>query len=74
MFIPLKNFEEPKRFYTQLGFDLIWEGTDVVQFKIGRSQFLLQDSSVKECANNFKKFLLVESVDDGTLLLSRPTA
>jgi uncharacterized glyoxalase superfamily protein PhnB len=63
-FVPAKNFEESKRFYKQLGFELNWESAKVAQFQIGPSQFLLQDHYVKDHADNFMMFLLVDDVEE----------
>ena len=63
-FVPAKNFQESKQFYKALGFEMSWEGEKVAQFKIGNYQFLLQDHYVKDHADNFMMFLLVENVDE----------
>lgn len=62
-FIPARHFEESKQFYQDLGFMLTWEGDEVAQFEIGNSRFLLQDHYVKEHADNYMLFLLVDDVE-----------
>jgi catechol 2,3-dioxygenase-like lactoylglutathione lyase family enzyme len=62
-FVPARDFELSKRFYTDLGFDLAWSSDDLAYFHAGRSSFLLQRFYVKEHADNFMMHLLVEDVD-----------
>lgn len=62
-FVPAKDFALAKRFYRQLGFEMTYEGEKVAQFKTGTSQFLLQDFYLKEFAENFMMYLMVEDVD-----------
>ncbi len=62
-FVPAKDFDLSKRFYTDLGFTLLWGNDDVAQFKIGPFTFLLQKFYVKEHAENFMMALRVEDAD-----------
>lgn len=39
-FIPAKNFDNPKRFYQKVGFELISEFDDIAYFKINDCAFL----------------------------------
>lgn len=62
-FVPARDFELSKRFYTDLGFDLAWSSDDLAYFHAGGSSFLLQRFYVKEHADNFMMHLLVEDVE-----------
>jgi uncharacterized glyoxalase superfamily protein PhnB len=44
-------------------FEMSWEGEHVAQFNVDGNQFLLQDHYVKDHADNFMMFMLVEDVD-----------
>jgi len=61
-FIPSKDFELSKAFYTDLGFTMASEGGGVAYFRFGNSSFLLQDFYKKAYADNFTMHLLVEDV------------
>jgi catechol 2,3-dioxygenase-like lactoylglutathione lyase family enzyme len=62
-FIPAKDFELSKRFYTDLGFKLVWSSEEMAQFHASGSGFLLQRFYVKEHAENFMMHMLVEDVE-----------
>lgn len=62
-FVPAKDFELSKRFYTDLGFELAWSSDDLAYFHSGESSFLLQRFYVKEHADNFMMHMLVEDVE-----------
>ena len=53
VYIPAKDFELSKRFYTALGFEMSpgWGGT--ADFGLNGHRFRLQDYYVKDWANNF---------------------
>ena len=61
VYMPAKNFEQSKRFYTALGFKMSegWGGT--ADFELNGNRFRLQDYYVKEWADNF---MVVMGVDD----------
>jgi hypothetical protein len=61
VYMPAKDFEKSKRFYSALGFTMSpgWGGT--ADFELGGHQFRLQDYYVKDWANNF---MVVIGVDD----------
>ncbi len=61
VYVPAKDFELSKRFYTALGFRMSpgWGGT--ADFELGGHGFRLQDYYVKDWANNF---MVVIGVDD----------
>ncbi|MEL0027198.1 MAG: VOC family protein [Perlucidibaca sp.] len=62
-FVPARDFELSKRFYTDFGFELAWSSEDLAYFHAGGSSFLLQRFYVKEHADNFMMHLLVDDVD-----------
>ncbi len=61
VYMPAKDFEKSKRFYTALGFKMSpgWGGT--ADFEMNGNQFRLQDYYVADWANNF---MVVIGVDD----------
>ncbi len=61
VYMPAKDFEQSKRFYTALGFAMSegWGGT--ADFELNGNRFRLQDYYVKDWANNF---MVVMGVDD----------
>ena len=62
-FVPSKDFELSKNFYTELGFTVAWSSTDMAYLHAGKSSFLLQKFYVKEYADNFMIHMLVEDVE-----------
>lgn len=60
-YVPARDFELSKRFYTALGFQMSpgWGGT--ADFELAGNRFRLQDYYVKDWANNF---MMVMGVDD----------
>ena len=63
-FVPAKDFELSKKFYSDIGFDLIWSDGDLAYFKAQSSSFLLQNYYVKEHADSFVMHFLVKNSDD----------
>lgn len=59
-FVPAKDFELSKQFYSDLGFTMASEGGGVAYFYQGNCSFLLQDFYEKTYAENFMMHLLVE--------------
>lgn len=61
VYMPAKDFELSKRFYTSLGFKMSegWGGT--ADFELNGNRFRLQDYYVKDWADNF---MVVIDVDD----------
>ncbi len=61
VYVPAKDFEQSKRFYTALGFKMSegWGGT--ADFELNGHRFRLQDYYVADWANNF---MIVMGVDD----------
>jgi catechol 2,3-dioxygenase-like lactoylglutathione lyase family enzyme len=62
-FVPSRDFELSKRFYRDLGFEVVWSSDDLANLRHGTSSFLLQKFYVKEQADNFMMHLLVKDVD-----------
>ena len=69
-FVPSKNFELAKRFYTDLGFTVLWSNEEVACLQHGVTAFLLQNYYVKEFADNLMMHLLVEDLDSWWRLVS----
>ena len=63
-FVPARDFELSKKFYSDVGFDLKWSSDQLAYFASGPASFLLQNFYVKEHADNFLMHILVESADD----------
>lgn len=63
VYMPAKDFEQSKRFYTALGFNMSegWGGT--ADFELNGNRFRLQDHYVKDWANNFMVVLGVDDVE-----------
>lgn len=61
VYVPAKDFEQSKRFYSALGFELTEGWGGVADFELGEHRFRLQDDYVKDWADNF---IVVMSVDD----------
>ncbi|MGC8666499.1 MAG: VOC family protein, partial [Chthonomonadales bacterium] len=62
-YVPAKDFEESKRFYTELGFRYSegWGGT--ADFELNGHSFRLQNYYVEDWANNFMLLFDVDDVD-----------
>ncbi len=63
-FVPAKNFELCKNFYSEIGFELKWSDGDLAYFAADNSSFFLQNHYVKEHADNFMMHVLVSNADD----------
>jgi uncharacterized glyoxalase superfamily protein PhnB len=62
-FVPAKDFEIAKRFYSDLGFTLLWGNDEIAQFQIGSFTFLLHPCQVQQHIENFMMGLMVEDAD-----------
>jgi uncharacterized glyoxalase superfamily protein PhnB len=62
-FVPAKDFELSKRFYTDLGFTVAWSSDELAYVRAGQTSFLLQKFYVSEHAENFMMHMLVVDVD-----------
>ncbi|HKX83410.1 MAG TPA: hypothetical protein VJL58_04245 [Pyrinomonadaceae bacterium] len=64
VYVPAKDFEVSKRFYTALGFELTEGFGDTMDCRLGTAVFRLQNYYVQDWANNFMIKLDVDDVDD----------
>lgn len=62
-FIPALDFDLSRRFYEALGFEKLLDAADVVIFRLGRGEFLLQRYYQKEWAENCMLQLMVDDLD-----------
>ena len=62
-FVPAKDAELSKKFYTDLGFTINWSNKEIAELQIGSFRFLLQTFYVAEHAGNFMMSLNVENAD-----------
>lgn len=63
VYVPAKDFELSKRFYTALGFTLTPGFGGTADFELDGHRFRLQDYYVKDWANNFMFVLDVDDVE-----------
>lgn len=61
-FVPSKDFALAKSFYEAIGFDRVWEGDRMCEFRIGQGGFFLQDYYQEQWAKNCMMNLLVPDV------------
>ncbi|WP_165857230.1 VOC family protein [Marinobacter sp. JSM 1782161] len=61
-FVPARDFELSKRFYTDFGFTMASDTGGVAYFHVGECSFLLQDFYDRALAENLMMHLLVEDV------------
>ena len=62
-FLPTKDPELSKKFYTDLGFTINWSNEQIAELQIGSFRFLLQTFYVDQHAKNFMMSLTVEDAD-----------
>jgi uncharacterized glyoxalase superfamily protein PhnB len=62
-FVPAKDPELAKQFYTDLGFTINWSNPEIAKLQIGAFRFLLQTFYVAEHAGNFMMSLAVDDAD-----------
>jgi catechol 2,3-dioxygenase-like lactoylglutathione lyase family enzyme len=62
-FVPAKNFETSRRFYSDLGFRIEPLGDGLAEMHLGPHSFLLQDYYVEQWAGNFMMHMLVDDVN-----------
>ena len=58
--IPAKDFKLSKAFYLELGFNLVFENDQMIQFSLDYTSFLLQNFYNSDLANNLVIHLLVD--------------
>jgi catechol 2,3-dioxygenase-like lactoylglutathione lyase family enzyme len=63
-FLPAKDFELSKRFYAELGFEVIAKIDNAVRLEIEGYGFWLQDYYVEEWANNTMLCIYVEDLNE----------
>jgi len=62
-FVPAKDLDLSKAFYTDLGFTINWSNDEIAELQIGSFRFLLQKFFVAQHAGNFMMALSVEDAD-----------
>ncbi len=62
-FVPARDLELSKAFYTELGFTVNWSNAEIAEIQVGASRFLLQKFYVAQHAENFMMSLSVEDAD-----------
>jgi uncharacterized glyoxalase superfamily protein PhnB len=62
-FVPSKDFQRSKQFYSDVGFELVSDGGGIAYFSHGNASFLLQDFCAENFAENYRMHLLVADVD-----------
>lgn len=62
-FVPSKDFETSKRFYKELGFELLWQNDELCEIGSKEYNFFLQKYYVEEWANNFMLQLFVDDLE-----------
>ncbi|MEC4052263.1 VOC family protein [Myroides odoratimimus] len=63
-FIPCKDFEVSKAFYTAIGFKIVWQSEELCLLDCGTEKFFLQNFYNQEAAENLMFHLQVENADD----------
>ena len=62
MFVPSKDFDQSKSFYSALGWTTVWTDDDgLAILELGDHRFMLQDFYVREWAENFMMTVVVRS-------------
>ena len=62
-FVPAKDHNVSKAFYTDLGFTINWSNDEIAELQMGSYRFLLQRFYVAQHAGNFMMSLNVENAD-----------
>lgn len=62
-FVPAKDHQVSKAFYTDLGFTINWSNDEIAELQMGSFRFLLQKFYVAQHAGNFMMSLNVENAD-----------
>lgn len=62
IYVPAEDFEQSKRFYTALGFNLTAGWGNTMDCRLGEAGFRLQDYYVKDWAENFMMRFEVDDV------------
>lgn len=62
-FVPSKDYAVAKRFYSDLGFRILWENEQVAELELGGHRFLLQNFDAPGLTANFMMHLMVDDAD-----------
>jgi uncharacterized glyoxalase superfamily protein PhnB len=62
-FVPARDFDLSRRFYSDLGFKEKWHNDQVAEFEAGNFRFLLQNFFAEGLAANFMMHLHVQDSD-----------
>lgn len=65
-FVPARDAELSKKFYTDLGFTINWSNPEIAELQIGSFRFLLQTFYIAQHGGNFMMRLNVEDADAQT--------
>jgi catechol 2,3-dioxygenase-like lactoylglutathione lyase family enzyme len=57
------DYAAARRFFTELGFEELWENSGYAGFKNGNAQFILQQFDNREFAENFMITIIVPDLD-----------
>jgi hypothetical protein len=64
-FVPSgKDFEASKKFFQELGFAIMWDAGDYVEFNKDGCKFILQKFDNKEFAENFMLNVRIENAEE----------
>lgn len=62
-FVPSKDFEVSKKFYQDLGLEILWQNEELAEVGTPSQNFFLQKYYVEEWANNFMLQMFVDDLD-----------
>lgn len=63
VFVPTRNFEHSLRFYEALGWNCNWRHEGLAEMELADSRLYLQKFYVKEWAENFMIYVVVDDAD-----------
>lgn len=63
VFVPSKDYDLSKLFYKAIGFNLVFESSDLCEFENGDCSFFLQNFYNEELASNLMIQLVVADID-----------
>lgn len=63
-FVPSKDFEVSKKFYRDLGLNILWENHELAEIGTPTQNFFLQKYYNEEWANNFMLQMFVDDLDE----------
>ena len=62
-FVPSKDFEVSKKFYQDLGLEILWQNEELAEIGTPTQNFFLQKYYNEEWANNFMLQMFVDDLD-----------